>query len=255
MERPSSGVITDFQIDVISSSNVIVDEKAYGVTTDNVDVLLGDARVIDLTVVPYDTEATLSVTDTVVIVYSETGGLKIAKDIYIVDRYDTLGVADLQDTTADTIKANTYVNGSVTLGAALTVESGAVLYIDGNLNTGAQTVAVEGTLIVSGNVTGGAVTLGDKATLVVKDSASFDPETVLTGADAGATVTFGTTVSSYTGTTAKFYTDAGADESSDSAGDGTAATEVSGTIAAGTYKYGTVFTNVNGTTAHGWVKA
>ena len=46
------------------------------------------------------------------------------------------------------------MNGSVTLGADLTVNANQTLYIDGNLTTNGKIVTVEGTLIVSGNVSG-----------------------------------------------------------------------------------------------------
>ena len=251
----SNGVIENFQIDVISSGNVIVDEKAYTTTTDNVDVLLGEARVIDLTANPIDTEATLSVTDTVVIVYETAGNLKIAKDIYIVDRYEAMEVADLEDATADAIAADTYVNGSVTLGAALTVNTDQILYIDGNLITNGQTVTVNGTLIVSGTVTG-AVNVGAAGTLVVKESATFAPDTVLASStNAGATVVLMQDVTT-SGSTVKFYDNNGADESADSAGDGTASTELTtGNLVAGSYVYGIIYTDVNGTTGNGWVQA
>ena len=218
------------------------------------DVLLGEARVIDLTANPIDTEATLSVTDTVVIVYETAGSLKIAKDIYIVDRYETMEVADLEDTTADAIAANTYVDGSVTLGAALTVNTDQTLYIDGNLNTNGKTVTVNGTLIVSGTVTG-AVNVGAAGTLVVKESATFAPDTVLASStNAGATVVLMQNVTT-SGSTVKFYDNNGADESTDSAGDGTASTELTtGNLTAGSYVYGVIYTDVNGTTGSGWVR-
>ena len=110
-------------------------------------MLLGEARVIDLTANPIDTEATLSVTDTVVIVYETAGNLKIAKDIYIVDSYEAMDVSDIESAVSNiAIRENTFVDatteadGTLTLTQNLEVQSGATLYIDGNLDIDDQTV-------------------------------------------------------------------------------------------------------------------
>ena len=180
---PSTSVQYNFTIDVLSNSDVIVDSS-------NNQFVVGGARIIDTTVNPIDTEATLVATDTVVIVYEKVGSLNVAKDVFIVNRYNKVDAAALA--AGGTITANTYVEGNVTLNAGLTVNAGATLYVKGNVNTATYALDIKGNLVVDGPLTVGAASTVT-GNVTVKGAATLSAAVTGTGKLTVASFSDGTT--------------------------------------------------------------
>ena len=187
-------------------------------------------------------------------------GVAVALLLVDVDNYmkpaPAVSVSTLSD--ALTILNNggnvTYTSASVnatdmaTLLAALGASQ--TLTINGNAAAPAAATTLNGTLKVTGTFTADgtyAFTIGATGTLQV--NVLTDSADKVTTTSSSAAVVIGT--SGTAGNTGKWYSDAG--KNCTSAGNDGVPGTTSATVAAGTYKWGTVYTGNDGTTSSAWI--